>query len=86
MQKKRKRCKIFEKSATFLLFFLLSLLGSFDGNLAEFLEVLHQGQGGLAGAGTGGLVTFVHLKGCILTEGLGLCVNLFQKLFHGFVN
>ena len=56
------------------------LLG--NGCLAEFLQVLHQGQGGLAGAGAGGLVTFGDLSLGILGEGLELSVDFFYNLFH----
>lgn len=58
------------------------LLGSLDGGLAEFLELLHQLQGGLAGACAGGLVAFLDLGGGILLEGLEAGVDGFDEILH----
>ena len=59
-----------------------NLLRSLDGSLAEFLEVLHEGQGGLTGACTGSLVSLVELSGGIHLEELDVLVDFFDKLFH----
>ena len=62
---------------------LLSLL---NGNFAEFLHVLHDGEGGLAGAGTSGLVTLHYLCFGVLGEFSEFSIDFFNKLFHnGFL-
>ena len=53
-----------------------------NGDFAELLQVLHELEGSLAGASAGGLVTLVQLECGVLTEGLGLCIDFFQKCFH----
>ena len=74
----------------FLQHFLINwkkcLLSSFHGNLAELLEVLHEGQGGLTGAGTSGLVTLHYLCFGVLGEFSEFSIDFFNKLFHnGFL-
>ena len=63
-----------------------TLLGLLYGNLAELLEVLHEGQGGLTGAGTSGLVTLHYLCFGVLGEFSEFSIDFFNKLFHnGFL-
>ena len=52
-----------------------------NGDFAELLEVLHELEGSLAGAGAGGLVTLVHLEDSVLTEGSSLSIDFFQKCY-----
>ena len=83
MQKKNKRCRNFKNSATFFNFFGRGkLLGSFDGDFAEILEVFDQFQGGLTGTGTGGFVTFHDLGFGVLGEFCTSSIDFFNKLFH----
>ena len=64
-------------------FFLIFLfLGLFDGNFPELLEVLHQVEGDLTGAGAGGFVALGNLGAGILLESCCLSNDLFNKLFH----
>ena len=84
MQKKIKRCRNLKKSATFYFFASKNLLGSFNRNFAEFLEVLHEFEGVLAGAGTSGFVTLYYLGFCILGELCCDSIDFFNKLFHDF--
>ena len=56
-----------------------------DGNLAEFFEVLHEDKSGLAGAGTGGLVSLGDLSIGVDLELSDFSFDLFYKLFHNSV-
>ncbi len=58
------------------------LLGLGHGSLAEFLQVLHQIKGSLAGAGTGGLVTLNNLSLSVQLESGDFSIDFFDKLFH----
>ena len=60
----------------------ICLLRSFDGRLAERLEVVHEFEGSLAGAETGGLVTLHNLRFGVLGESGEFGIDLFNKLFH----
>ena len=57
-------------------------LGLFDGDFPELLEVLHEIEGDLAGAGAGGFVTLHDLSASVLLESGGLSDNFFNKSFH----
>ncbi len=52
------------------------------GNLTEFLEILHELQSGLAGAGASGFVTLNYLSLSVGLEGLNVGVDFFNKCFH----
>lgn len=52
------------------------------GNLAEFLEILHELEGCLAGAGASGFVTLNYLSLSIGLEGFDVSVDSFYKCFH----
>jgi len=82
MQIKRKCCRKNEFSATFFDVCEKCLLGSFHGNLTEFLEVLHELEGGLTGTGTGGFVTLNYLSFGVLSEICVSGIDFFNKLFH----
>ena len=60
------------------------LLRSLDGNFAELLEVLHEVEGGLTGAGAGGFVTLNYLSFSVLRKISELGIDLFDKCFHFF--
>ena len=77
LQKKLIFCNIFFKKVVKSL-----LLCSFNRNLAEFLEVLHECESKFAGACAGGLVTLYYLCLCVLCEICSFCVDLCDKLFH----
>ena len=79
MQKNEKICNV-------LFFSSINLLGSFNRNFAEFLEVLHEFKGVLAGAGTSGFVTLYYLGFCILCKFCCNCIDFFNKLFHDFLD
>lgn len=53
-----------------------------NGNLAEFLEILHQLKSGFAGARAGSFVTFDDLSLSIDLECLNVGVDFFNKCFH----
>ena len=57
-------------------------LGLFDGDFPEHLEVVHEVEGYLAGAGTGGFVTLNYLGASVLLESGGLGDDFFNKFFH----
>ena len=60
----------------------IRLFRGLDGSLAELLQVLHEFEGGLTGAGAGGLVSLHDLRFGVLRE-FGACsIDLFNKLFH----
>lgn len=73
-------------SVRFCTFFCGSLLRSLDGNLTEFLKVLHKSKSGLAGAGASGFVTLNYLSLSVLCEFGVLSNDLFNKCFHCFGN
>jgi len=52
------------------------------GNLAEFLEILHEFEGGLTGACAGCFVTLNYLSLSVDLEGLDVGVDFFNKFFH----
>ena len=52
------------------------------GNLAEFLEVVHEFKGGLACACTGSFVTLNYLSLSVYLEGFDVCIDIFYKCFH----
>ena len=62
--------------------FSKKLLRVSDGSLAELLEVLHQLQGGLAGAGTGGLVSLDDLSFGVDLEEVHRLFDFLYKFFH----
>ena len=66
----------------FLQFFEVGLFCSFNGDFAELFEVLHEGQGILAGACAGGFVTLYYLCFSVLCESGYFSVDFFDKLFH----
>ena len=51
-------------------------------NFAELLEVVHQSESGLAGAGTGGLVTLDDLSFSIGFEEFYVLFDFLNKIFH----
>ena len=59
-------------------------LGLFDGYFPEHLEVIHEFEGYLAGAGAGGFVALNYLGTSVLLESGGLSDDFFDKLFHFF--
>ena len=61
---------------------ILVLFGSFDGSFAELLEILHEIESGLAGAGAGGFVSLLNLSVCVDNEELVLCLDFLNKFFH----
>ena len=58
------------------------LLGFGDGNFPELLEILHEFEGSLTSAGTGGLVTFFYLSVGVHDKSLKFFLDLCYKLFH----
>lgn len=60
-------------------------LGFINGDLAELLEVLHEVEGGLAGAGAGCFVALYDLSFCIRYEFSDFSIDLFDELFHNSV-
>ena len=53
-------------------------------NCAELLEVLHEGESGLAGTCTGGLVSLNELSFSVYLEISDFSIDFFNKLFHFF--
>lgn len=76
MQKGLKTLRNFQKKYKKL------LLGFLDGNFAEFLELLHELEGGLAGACTGSLVALDYLGFCINLEEVNVRIDEFYEFFH----
>ena len=66
------KCKILKKL----------LFGFFYGNLAEFLEVLHELEGSLACACAGSLVVLRNLSFGIYGKEIHVLFNLFYEFFH----
>ena len=60
----------------------IGLFGSLDGGFAELLEIVHEGEGGLAGAGTGSFVPLYYLGIGIDYEFLILGLDFLNKFFH----
>ena len=60
------------------------LLGLGYGNFPELLEIVHKSEGGLAGAGTGSLVSLLNLGVSIHDESVEFFLDLCDKLFHFF--
>lgn len=60
------------------------LLGFFNGNLAEFLELLHELEGGLAGACAGSLVALDYLSFCVNLEEIHVRVDEIDEFLHFF--
>lgn len=52
------------------------------GNFPELLEVVHESEGGLAGAGAGGLVTLFNLSVSVHDEFADLRLDFCDELFH----
>ena len=77
MQKGLKTLRNFQKKYKKL------LLGCFNGDFAEFLELLHELEGGLAGACAGGLVALSDLCFGIGFEDIHRLLDFLYKLFHG---
>lgn len=61
---------------------IAKLLRSLDGDFAELLEVLHEVESGLTGAGASGFVTLNYLSVCINNEEFVLSFNFLNKSFH----
>ena len=61
---------------------VILLLGLLNGNFPEFLEILHEFEGGLAGAGASCLVTLFYLSVCILYEHVELFFDFSDKFLH----
>lgn len=62
------------------------LLGLGYGNLSEFLEILHEFESGLAGAGAGGLVTLFYLSVSVLYEHVDRFLDLGDEILHFVLN
>ena len=60
----------------------LLLLGLFNRNLSEFLEILHEFESGLAGACAGGLVTLFYLSVSVLYEHVDRFLDLGDEILH----
>ena len=58
------------------------LLCSFDRDLAELFEVLHETESSLAGASAGSFVTLYDLSLSVLCELSEFSVDFFNKCFH----
>lgn len=63
---------------------IAKLLRSLDGDFAELLEVLHEVESGLTGAGASGFVTLNYLSLSVLRKLGELGVDFFNKCFHFF--
>ena len=72
MQKGLKTLRNFQKKYKKL------LLGCFNGDFAEFLELLHELEGGLAGACAGSLVALDHLGFCVNLEEIQRKILIFR--------
>jgi len=58
------------------------LLRSLNRNLTELLQVLHDGESSLTGAGASGFVTLNKLSFSVLLEFSDLSIELLNKCFH----
>ena len=58
------------------------LLRSLDRNLAEFLQVLHDGESSLAGTGASSFVSLDELSFSVLLEVSDLSIEFLNKCFH----
>ena len=58
------------------------LFRGLNGNLAEFLEILHQVKGSLTGTGTGSFVALNDLSVSVDYEFCVLSFDFLDKLFH----